>query len=151
MSLKRHQWLTPRVPSYGRRPNCWKSAHSFQPMFGPMSKHDMCLSWSRLWLTSSVEGGQITAMFELPEDLGRVGGDARSEQEEPVQDCGWGLKCHVGAGWTVWIPTGWKPIFSQFMTLFSSWSPCFRSCPLKNINGITVTLLLKILQWLPSP
>lgn len=45
-------------------------------------------------------------MFELPEDLGKVGGDTRSEQEEPIQDCGWGLKSHVGADQTMWIPRG---------------------------------------------
>lgn len=38
---------------------------------------------SRLWLAFSVEGGQAKVMSELPEDLGRVGGDARSEQEGP--------------------------------------------------------------------
>lgn len=66
--MNRDKWLTPKV--------LFVAEEQIVENEIILSKRDMWLSWSLLWLAFPFEGGQTTVMFELPEGLGVVGEDA---------------------------------------------------------------------------
>ena len=137
--LKRDRWLTPSVLLVAEQ--------IVESKIIPPNMTSGCLDFFS-WLAFSFEWGQATVMFELSKDPGIVK-DAQTDMEKQfkvgVQD--WRItwkqaehcefpECRSQDFHSVWqySPTGLLALG------LIHW-------PLNNVNGITVILLLKILQW----